>query len=295
MTDGGPALRELIGAPHPDHAPLPPGTPREPGVRELRGIPYGNLEGSRPLELDLWLPETVQDEPLPLVLFVHGGAWRRGRRDDMGMRTRHWSPTPFARIAATGLAVACVDYRLSGEATFPAPLDDLHTALRWLTLRSAELGIDTARTVVWGESAGGHLASLLALSPSAPPVAGAVIWYGPSDLTAARGWFTPEDAATPEALLLGAAPSTAPQHARAASPLAQVRPGAPPFLLVHGEQDTMVACSHSQSLAAALKEAGSPVELWTVPGADHGWYGLPDAQVEEIFSRSLSFTRRLVT
>ncbi|MET9433896.1 alpha/beta hydrolase [Streptomyces sp. NPDC006551] len=294
MTGTGPSLRRLITAPHPDHAPLPPGAPRDPDVRELRGVPYADVDGSRPLELDLWLPEVVRDEPLPLVLFVHGGAWRRGRRDDMGMRTRHWNPTPFARIAAAGLAVACVDYRLSGEATFPAPLDDLRAALRWLTLRSEELGLDTTRTVVWGESAGGHLASLLALSHADPPPAGAVIWYAPSDLTAARGCFTPEDAATPEALLLGAAPSAVPGRARAASPLAHVHSGAPPFLLVHGDEDTMVDRSHSQSLAAALEGAGSPVELCTVTGADHGWHGLPDAQVEEVFTRSLSFTRRLV-
>ncbi|MFE0808544.1 alpha/beta hydrolase fold domain-containing protein [Streptomyces sp. NPDC058794] len=294
MTATGPSLRELIAAPHPDHAPLPPAAPSEPGVIELRGVPYAEVEGSRPLELDLWLPGARRTDPLPLVLFVHGGAWRRGRRDDMGMRTRHWSPRPFARIAAAGFAVACADYRLSGEATFPAPLDDLRAALRWLTLRSAELGVDTSRTVVWGESAGGHLASLLALTHADPPLAGAVIWYGPSDLTTVRGPFTPGDAATPEALMLGTAPADAPERARAASPLAQVDSEAPPFLLVHGDEDTMVDCSHSQSLASALESAGSPVELWTVQRADHGWYGLPDDQVERIFAHSLAFAHRLV-
>ncbi|MCZ4119927.1 alpha/beta hydrolase [Streptomyces sp. H39-S7] len=282
----------MIAAPHPDHAPLPPAS--EPGVRELRGVPYREVAGGRPLELDLWLPEGRPAGRRPLVLFVHGGAWRRGRRDDMGLRTRDWSPRPFARLAAAGFVVACADYRLSGEAVFPAPLDDLRAALRWLTLRAADLGVDTGRTVVWGESAGGHLASLLALTPTDPAPVGAVIWYAPSDLTTARGAFAPEDAATPEALLLGAAPAAAPERARAASPLAQVRPGAPPFLLVHGEADSMVARSHSESLAQALETAGSPVELWTVPGADHGWHGLPDAQVEEIFTRSLAFARGLV-
>jgi dipeptidyl aminopeptidase/acylaminoacyl peptidase len=120
-----------------------------------------------------------------------------------------------------------------------------------------------------------------------------VIWYAPSDLTATRGCFVPDDAATPEALMPGAAPSAAPERARAASPLAHVHSGAPPFLLVHGEQDTMVHCSHSQSLAAALDGVQAPVELRTVPGADHGWYGLPDAQVEEIFARTLAFARRI--
>ncbi|MFI6982911.1 alpha/beta hydrolase fold domain-containing protein [Embleya sp. NPDC050154] len=290
-----PLLRELIAAPHPDHAPLPSAASKAPGRREMRAVPYGKLEGSRPLELDLWLPETDRSEPLPLVLFVHGGAWRRGRRDDMGFRTRRWNPGPFARLAKAGFAVACADYRLSGEATFPAPLDDLGTALRWLTLRSAELGIDTRRTVVWGESAGGHLASLLALTHTDPRPAGAVVWYAPGDLTTARGRFTPEDATTPEALLLGAAPAAVPERAHAAGPLAHVHPGAPPFLLVHGDADTLVACSHSESLASALDQVGAPVDLWTVPGADHGWHGLPDAAVAEIFARSLAFARRVTT
>ncbi|MFE5030164.1 hypothetical protein ACFRAO_44540 [Streptomyces sp. NPDC056656] len=123
-------LRELIAAPHPDAGPLPPAAERPAGVRVLRGVPYGVLEGSRPLELDLWLPPAPRlTRPSPVLLFVHGGAWRRGRRDDMGLHTRAWDPGPFERIAAAGFTVACVDYRLSGEATFPAPLADLRTAL----------------------------------------------------------------------------------------------------------------------------------------------------------------------
>ncbi|MDN3292582.1 alpha/beta hydrolase [Streptomyces ficellus] len=306
MNDNRPSLPELITAPHPDVAPLPPAA-QCGSVHVLRGVPYANVADSRPLELDLWLPESAGagHGPVPLVLFVHGGAWRRGRRDDMGLRTRQWTPGPFARIAAAGLAVACVDYRLSGEARFPAPLDDLRAALRWLTVRSAELGIDTGRTVVWGESAGGHLASLLALthagaalagpSVAGAALAGAVVWYGPSDLATPRGGYDPYDPATPEAMLVGAAPATVPDRAAAAGPVAQVHPGAPPFLLVHGEEDTMVSCTHSEALAARLKEAGAPVELWTVPGADHGWHGLPDTGVEAIFARSLDFARRVVT
>ncbi|MFG2501319.1 alpha/beta hydrolase fold domain-containing protein [Streptomyces sp. NPDC048441] len=286
------ALRALIAAPHPDLAPLPPAALPAPGLRLLRGVPYGETEGGRPLELDLWLPD-ASDAPAaaPLVLFVHGGAWRRGRRDDMGPRTRHWAPGPFARIAAAGFAVACVDYRLSGEALFPAPLDDLRTALRWLTLRAAELGVDTGRIVVWGESAGGHLASLLALDP-ASTTAGAVVWYAPSDLTVPCGAYDPGNPTTPEALLLGAAPSAVPAAARAASPVAQVHRDAPPFLLVHGEQDTMVPSTHSEALAARLRDVGVRVELRTVPGADHGWYGASDGAMEDVFARSLRFARQ---
>ncbi|MGI5349280.1 alpha/beta hydrolase fold domain-containing protein [Streptomyces sp. CA-250714] len=289
MKRPDPALLGLLPAPHPDEAPLPPAASLG-GLRLLRGVPYAVPEGSRPLELDLWLPE----EPASLVLYVHGGAWRRGRRDDMGMRTRDWNPGPFARLAAAGLAVACVDYRLSGEAHFPAPLDDLRAALRWLTLRSGELGIDTGRTVVWGESAGGHLAALLALTHADPPLAGAVVWYGPSDLTAPRGGFSPDAASTPEALLLGAAPAACPELARAASPLARVHAGAPPFFLAHGTEDTMVSPSHSEDLATALRAVGVDAQLHLLRGADHGWYGAEDADVAALFAASTDFAAHRV-
>ncbi|MEU9645609.1 alpha/beta hydrolase [Streptomyces sp. NPDC048188] len=292
MTPGHRPLRELIAAPHPDVAPLPPAARGASGTRVLRGVPFAERVGSRPLELDLWLPGDTGRGPLPLVLFVHGGAWLRGRRDDMGMLTRDWDPGPFARIAAAGLAVACADYRLSGEAPFPAPVEDLRAALRWLGLRARELHLDLDRTVVWGESAGGHLASLLALTRTEPaPVAG-VVWYGPADLTAARGPFDPHSPTTPEALLLGGPPATSPDRAREASPLAHAHRGAPPLLLFHGEEDSMVACSHSRDLAARLDGLGAPVRLRTVPGADHGWYGLSGAQVEALFDESLRFVVR---
>ncbi|MGP3973195.1 alpha/beta hydrolase fold domain-containing protein [Streptomyces sp. 8N114] len=284
MTFPDPDLLKQIPAPHPDEAPLPPAASLG-GIRLLRGVPYAVPDGSRPLELDLWLPEG----PAPVVLYVHGGAWRRGRRDDLGMRTRDWDPGPFHRLAAAGLAVACVDYRLSGEALFPAPLDDLRAALRWLTLRSAELAIDTDRTVVWGESAGGHLAALLALTHPQPSLAGAVIWYAPTDLTAPRGGFSPDAANTPEAALLGAAPAARAELARAASPLAQVHAAAPPFFLAHGTEDTMVSPSHSEDLATALRAAGVPAHLHLIPGADHAWYGAPTTEVDNLFAASQQF------
>lgn len=123
--------------------------------------------------------------------------------------------------------------------------------------------------MVWGESAGGHLATLLALTHTTPHLAGAVIWYGPSDLTTPRGDFTPQDPATPatpQALLLGGAPATLPELALAASPLTRVHPGAPPFLLIHGEDDTMVCRTHSQDLTGALKSVGADVALQVIQG-----------------------------
>lgn len=280
-------LRAVIAAPHPDVAPLPPAAPVGDGVRLYRGVPYAEIPGARPLELDLWLPAGAG--PRPLLLLVHGGAWRRGHRGDLGHRLRAWRPNPFARLAAVGFAVASADYRLSGEAVFPAQLDDLRGALAWLSRRSGELGLDPERTVVWGESAGGHLAALLALADDVRGVVGAVIWYAPSDLT-----LDADNPHSPEAQLLGAAPADVPDLAALASPILQVRPGAPPFFLAHGENDSLVGPEHTTRLAARLSDAGTPVDMRLVPGADHVWHGLPEERVEDVFAASLRWARERV-
>src|SRR5690348_17428581 len=96
-------------------------------VRRVPDVVYGEVSGYRPLELDLYLPR--EDRPAPVIVLVHGGGWRRGSR-------RHPLPVLGAdfydRLAAQGFAVAAIDYRLSGEARFPAPLDDVRTAIGWI-------------------------------------------------------------------------------------------------------------------------------------------------------------------
>ncbi|MCX5403012.1 alpha/beta hydrolase [Streptomyces sp. NBC_00335] len=286
-----PGLAAFLAPPAPERLPLPPAAHPAPGVRVLRGVPYAYRAGIRPLELDLWLPDGAHGPPLPVVLYLHGGGWRAGSRAELGPRFRHWSPDPFARLARAGFAVASVDYRLSGEAVHPAQLDDATAALGWLTARAGELGLDAHRIVSWGESAGAHLAALLALTA---PVSGCVVWYGPTDLTTLPGQCPPGayDAADPttrEALLIGAALADAPDRARAASPVAHVHAGAPPFLVLHGAEDTLIPLAQGEQLAAALHRVGARVDFRPVPGADHGWAGLPDEEAERIFSASVDF------
>jgi acetyl esterase/lipase len=96
-------------------------------------------------------------------VFLHGGGWRLGSRRSAGPAFAGASPSPFERFARAGLAVASVEYRLSGEALWPARLHDAKAAVRWLRTRSAELAVDAGRIAAWGESAGGHLAALLGL------------------------------------------------------------------------------------------------------------------------------------
>ncbi|MET9431623.1 MULTISPECIES: alpha/beta hydrolase [unclassified Streptomyces] len=310
MTSGpAPFPRHLLAPEDPVSLPLPPVAHPAPGVRLLRGAVYALREGARPLAVDLWLPPPGEGgEAPPVVVFVHGGGWRTGRRDDPGPRLRAWRPGPFARLAQAGFAVACPDYRLSGEAPHPAQTHDLADALAWLHARARELGVDTGRTVLWGESAGGHLAALTALDhhlrrDEAPATAlasatvtGCVTWYAPTDFEhlaedCPPGRYDPRDPGTPEALLLGAAPADAPDRARAAGPVARVTPGAPPFLVLHGTDDALIPVRQAVRLADALRGAGVEVELRLVERGDHLWVGLSDGEVEECFLRTLAFFR----
>ncbi|MEV0981648.1 alpha/beta hydrolase [Streptomyces sp. NPDC049915] len=281
-----PDLAAHLAPPDPATPPLPPAALADEDVRMLRAVPYCVRDGSRPLELDLWLPVGPPARPLPAVVFVHGGAWRTGLRDDMGPRLRAWRTTPFARLVRAGFAVACPDYRLSGEAVHPAQQEDLAAALARLRTRGGELGLAAERPVLWGESAGGHLAALYALT-AGRTVAGCVVRYGPTDLTGAA-------AHTLEALLLGHAAADDPDRAREASPSAHVGGEAPAFLLLHGADDTIVPVTQSRDLAAALRAAGADVTFRAVPGADHLWTGAPDALVEEVFAQSVEFAGRIV-
>jgi acetyl esterase/lipase len=265
----------------------------------LSGVPYAALPGARPLELDLYLPADAA--PAPVVVFLHGGGWRLGSRHSAGPAYRGADPTPFEQVAQAGIAVASVDYRLSGEAVWPAQLHDAKAAVRWLRSRAGELGIDPDRIAAWGESAGGHLADLLGLvddpalegevgvtGPSSR-VAAVAAWYAPSDLV---GFTTdagtdPADAQTREAQLLGAPAASVPDRAAQASPVSHASPAAPPFLLLHGRADRFVPCVQTERLAQRLPD----VELHTYDGADHMWLGAPDAAADALV-RTIAFLRR---
>lgn len=268
--------------------PLPASEPTGAAGRLLRAVPYAVPGGFRPLLADLHLPESR--EPAPVVLFVHGGGWRFGSRTLFCPTWSDWHPGAFDRLVDAGFAVLSVDYRLSAEAVFPAQLEDVSAALQWIRARAAELGVDADRVVLWGESAGGHLAALLGLEASrtgARGIAGVVDWYGPTDLDAMP---SREDPDSREALLLGASAAHAPERARAANPVARVHAAAPPFHLAHGSADESVPTSQSELLADALRAAGVPVDLHLVPDAGHMWRGAEGGEV--IFTRAVEFARR---
>jgi acetyl esterase/lipase len=287
--------------------PLRPALPGAGGTRLVLGVPYAAIPGIRPLELDLVLPPATE-APVPVVVFLHGGGWRVGSRHSVGPAYAAASPTPFERPAQAGIAVASVDYRLSGEATWPTALHDAKAAVRWLRARADELGIDPERIAAWGESAGAHLAELLGLTGTDPglegdvgitgpssSVAAVVAWYGPSDIAVLSTDLgqDPADPDTREALFLGAPAVSVPELAAQASPITHVSPGAPPFLLLHGAADRLIPCVQSERLYAALLEAGVEVEFDVYEDADHMWKGSPETAPQALDRTIDVLSRRL--
>jgi acetyl esterase/lipase len=146
-------------------------------MSSIREIDFAQPEGFRSLSLDLRTPDA---EAAPLVVFLHGGGWLRGGR-------KVFTPgisdaQSFDRIVAAGFAIASCEYRLSGEARFPAQLDDVNAALAWLRASGAEYGVDASRIVLWGVSVGATLAALAGLRRD--DIRGVVDWFGPADLFA---------------------------------------------------------------------------------------------------------------
>jgi len=277
---------------------------RAADVTVIDAIEYAAPFGFRPLLLDLYLPQSPPG-PVPVVVFIHGGGWAKGTRK------RTCPPIdalrPFQRFTEAGLAVAAVDYRLSGEALFPAQLHDVKAAVCWLRSNAVTYGLDPDRIVAWGESAGGHLAALLGLTGDDPPelrgplcaagvpsaVCGVIDWFGPADLVsladvdAGPGGMEHNSPRSPEGGLLGGVVKELLDAARSASPLTYAHAGAPPFHIKHGTADKAVPPEQSERLAAALDAVGVPVELDRVEGADHIWINA--AEPEAILATTIEF------
>ncbi|GJF28934.1 hypothetical protein KNE206_16340 [Kitasatospora sp. NE20-6] len=263
---------------------LPLVTPRTTatGTTLYEGVTYAYRQGHRPLLLDLHVPAAAG--PVPVVVWMHGGAFWSGDRRYLPDTVAPGAV--FDALTAAGLAVATIDYRLSGEAQFPAQLDDVREALAHLRAHGAALGLDTGRLGLWGESAGGTLAALAALTGGGVPdggVSAVVLWYTPTDLSVMH----PDNPDGPEGRLIGGAPALLPEAAAQASPVTHVSPGAPPFLLLHGADDDQVPTLHSARLHALLAEAGVPSTYLPVDGAGHCFAGYPD--VPGLIDASVAF------
>jgi acetyl esterase/lipase len=283
-------------------------------VISMADVTYANPVGFRPLTLDLYRPADV-NVAHPLVVFVHGGGWQSGHTRHSGA-FENW-PAVLAMLTARGYVVSSVEYRLSGEARFPAAIDDVRAAIRWLRGHASEFGIDRSRALIWGGSAGGQLAALAAMDcrPSAPAasapldsesscVQGLIAWYGIFDFASlaaqsSNGPQNPDNADSAPSRYLGCALSKcAPAELAAASPAAFVDSSDPPVLLIHGVGDRTVPIQQSRDFLALLKSKGVAAELIAIPGVDHSFIGADAnatrAASEQALDASLAFIDRTI-
>ncbi len=268
--------------------PKQPGLP--PGVRVLRDLQYveGGHERNR---LDLYLPEKAEG-PLPLVVWIHGGAWWAGSKEGC----------PAVPLATKGYAVASINYRLSQHALFPAQIEDCKAAIRWLRANAAKYRLDPDHIGVWGSSAGGHLVAMLGTTGNVKELEGeggnldqssrvqcVVDWFGPTDM--ATMGKQADNPGTPVAKLIGGPVQEKKEMARNASPLTYVSKDSAPFLIMHGDQDNTVPLDQSEVLAKALKKAGVEVDLVIVKGNGHGGPGFNTVEnrklIEDFFAKHL--------
>lgn len=229
--------------------------------------------------LDIYLPAKINN-PLPLVVWIHGGAWMMNDKyADMD-----YMKNTIRELIENNYALASIDYRHSTEAIFPAQIRDCISAIEYLYQHAKQYHIDRNRIAVIGFSAGGHLASLLGLSNNNqvkgfyPTSSGThfklkavVDFYGPSDLIMLSG--NPDTAInnvrSSVSILLGALPLERPDLAKRASPVTYIDKNDPPFLIIQGEKDESVPNTQSKLLSAWLTLAGVKNKLIIVPNAPH--------------------------
>lgn len=206
----------------------------------------------------------------PLLVWVHGGAFKGG---DKAENLPIWDD-----LMNHGFAVATINYRLSGDAQWPAQITDCKAAIRFLKANAKQYNIDPLRIAVWGSSAGGHLAALVGASggekkfdvgehlDQSSAVSCAVDMFGPIDFEKMPLRNSPT---SPEAKMWGRSTVDALEMAREACPLTYLSKDTPPLLILHGDADTVISIGQSQLFHAALQRAGATSELITVPGVGH--------------------------
>lgn len=264
-------------------------------IEVQRDVEYGK-GGERPLKMHILRPKKLPAEPMPVLVWIHGGGWRGGDKNG-GLGK-------LAPYAERGYFCATIEYRLSKEAVFPAQIEDCKCAIRFLRAKAKDFHLDPARIGVWGSSAGGHLVALLGTSGHVKELEGKGGWQefssrvqavcdfcGPSDLVIIVDKSKGAKGAVET--LLGGSPAELKEKAALASPVTHVTRQAPPFLIVHGDKDTLVPQQQAEILAEALKKAGTPVTLYIAQGQGHGLGGPEvDRVVREFFDREFKVSKK---
>ncbi|MDE0737276.1 MAG: alpha/beta hydrolase fold domain-containing protein [Pirellulaceae bacterium] len=265
------------------------------GFTIQRDVVYATV-GRRKLVLDLYLPSKT-DKPLPIVVWIHGGGWKSGSKNNAAAR--------LAPLLSKGYAAASVGYRLSGEAIFPAAIADCKGAIRFLRANANKYGIDPNRIGAWGSSAGGHLVSLLGTSGDvrawdvhrdhlkvSDRVQAVCNWFGPSDFLRMNdfpGRLDHDDANSPESRFIGGAIQENKDQVAVANPVTYATSDDPPFLHMHGDNDQLVPFNQSELLHASLKKNGVQTELYRVRNGGHGFGGATQDTREQLSDRVVRF------
>jgi acetyl esterase/lipase len=262
--------------------------------RVLRDLEYVS-GGHERQKLDLYVPRGGATRFHPVIIWVHGGAWRAGSKDRC----------PARRFVRQSYAVASINCRLSQHAIFPAQIQDCKAAVRWLRANTSQYHLDPKRFGVWGSSAGGHLVAMLGTAGDVKEfdvgenlemssrVQAVCDFFGPTDFTKMSSFPSTMDhdaADSPESKLIGGAVQENEEKARRANPITYVTKDDPPFLIVHGDKDPLVPHNQSELLLAALQKADVEARLYTVAGGGHGGFQDPNVQplVVEFFARHLA-------
>ncbi|MBC8125892.1 MAG: alpha/beta hydrolase fold domain-containing protein [Gloeobacteraceae cyanobacterium ES-bin-144] len=268
-------------------------------VKATLDIPYADT--ANPAQrLDLYLPvKRASDKPLPVIVFIHGGAWKAGKKAD-----GRASLLPF--LTSGEYAAASVEYRLSQEAKWPAQIEDCKAAIRWLKAHAGEHGLDAEKIAVWGTSAGGHLVAMLGVSGGVKELEGTLgkhldqssrvtcvaDYFGPANLLTMADFpskIAHNDADSPESLLIGGALQENKDRARSASPVTYVTSDDAPVFIAHGTADRLVPFNQSEVFAATLTAAKVPVYPQTIESGGHGGFEGPrlNARLKVFFDHYL--------
>jgi acetyl esterase/lipase len=248
--------------------------PKKPeSVQILNDIEYAKV-GDISLKLDLRLPTDVAG-PFPVIVYIHGGGWSSGNK----------SSNRATRFATKGFAVASIDYRPSGQAVFPAQLEDCKAAIRFLRANAEKYGLDANHIGAFGHSAGGHLAAMLGTTGGIEELEGTggnpdqssrvqavVDWSGPADLLKLyEGAAANRTGSGAVKGLLGGPADEKKELAALASPITHVSKDDAPFLVMHGEVDSIVPVDQGKAMHEALLKAGVQSTWKSYPGAEHAF------------------------
>lgn len=239
--------------------------------------------------MDIYIP-TKAAKPMPVILWIHGGAWIMGTKED----------TPALFFMKSGYAVASINYRYSSAAIYPAQIEDAKAAVRWIRANAAKYHFDPNRIAAFGNSAGGHLAALLGTTGDIKPLEGnlgnpeqsskvqaVVDWCGPTDFLTIEeqgdeaNQLHPRDPKGPVAKLFGGLPSKKQELAAAASPVTFVTNDDPPFLIMHGDHDTVVPIKQSSDFYSVLKASRVHVVYQVVKNGGHNFFSAQNLQIVE--------------